>query len=654
MYIKNILSALFIFLFTSSLATASSNAVGGLLIKGHNPKPNIIWISVDDVGRDNYYMLGAYQSPNHADTMYYANNDGLGSSWTHNDPVNTPMPNLLHMTRQGVNFTGAWSGMQCQPTREMLRLGLTKWSNSPTNATAVADGLGTAERILATDPEYEIVTGGKTQFSNSCLTGLDPTGTANNMPALTPGPAVSFNLCLGQHGLTYDVKFARRFNEAHIDHDTGIGTLVEWDTSMLPADIKNGLTDEYMHVDENMVYRSIEHIKDTALSRSDGSSGDFHSPWDNHYARPYMISMGFHEYHGDKAGYMGNESPQGYTTFEEGSKSLGPSSNAALWPNHGLPGYTYAQAAASSLPLGPSGWSIPYAASCGPDWPLCWRTSEWWGADIHDENGEIPGNGKAMTLGPWEGYSQGASLFVDRQISLYLKALGTAGLKNTLFIFTGDNGSVNGTASNYKGLNKGADWIPVPDDGDWQDIIETVNPTLLAAGYAYKGTESETGLNVPFVAMGGWVNPDSAGSTSELRFLSTDVAETISQLATPSSLPLTPDGRDFSSLFSLDCHNGACDSIAGPLWEDTYSQAKVVASPSAVTQPFDDAGGTRRTYRIMRFASECDWVQDLSAADPNVDIRSTVSSDADLLAAYTRLNAGLILRGSAVEGGSGC
>lgn len=692
------------------------------MIKTKNPRPNIIWLSVDDVGYAAYDALGGAWGPTSPHAKQFRDVTGP-STVIHTAPINIT-PNLNRMLRSGVSFDSFIVSNQCGSTRGMLSTGhvadLT--GVGPLNPSAPIDNKLVSRRI-ADDTDYVIYAGGKSQFGTKNCGPLNyPTSgsSPSNFPwpltgeSQAPGSPMGLDagtdFCVGEQGLSYEMEFTKKFPVLTRNSAGG------YDSSAWTPPATLGLTDGYMHVDEMMTYHSIESIKETAYARPDGSAGDPQSLWDNHYNKPFFINLGYHVFHGDVTVYKGTTSPQGYTTIRGNDKrhyvgsaptirgiieADNPSYNPPRWSNSIR---NYADANAGDWPLtqySGLGREQQGAAqftsnlfSCGPDWDDGDFTSSLW--DTASPWLPLPGNNKASTLGPWQACRQGQSIFIDNQIGHYIKALGSAGMQNTLIMFTGDNGSSQPAVSQATNYPFGTDPVFVPDDADWIVGPESISgvaivPNLLNTGG--KLSVTETGFHVPLVVMGGWLNRATYGSRASKRLNGADIAETLSQLMNPKSTPVTPDGRDFSQLLQRDCHSGNCDTIADtPTTDWTYTAMPKGAGYSY--KRITDVSGTHQ-YSMYRQndgsgcelnanhggpipdalacptdghadGDRCDWVIDLLSDTPWLNLRSNATTAIDhpsLPSIYSELStrttlmrsgAGSNHTGNESEGGTGC
>ena len=674
--IKNVYSSLFlVFLILVSGVVEASSGVGGMMIKTRNPQPNVIWLSVDDIGNLQYDALESKYGQTNPLAKYFVNDDGRGTVL--HPAALSDTPNLNRMLRAGVSFDAFTVGNQCGQTRGMLLYG-TLYSGAgvtpPLNSTAPTPAIG-ADKRIADSTDYVIYQGGKSQFG----TGQCALNWAEPQPLPYPWavaddyilPSASFALesgadfCVGAGTLYYQM-------EAHIAfpvlsrNSSGGFDQSKW---IPPTDL--GLVDGYMHVDEMMTYHSIETMKSSAYARPDGSAGDPQSLWDNHYNKPFFIHLGYHSLHngeGDLAGnYKGYTSPQGYWIPAPNNKTEFVSTNGTalvdITPSTYNPPrfstrFDYATAVSGGWPLTTqigfmSSHSPPWVSTytdCGYSYPdgefyeeLYSTTNPW---------GYKPGKGKASFLGPYQDCLKGSTKFVDNQIGHYLDALGSAGMANTLIIFTGDNGQSGSRGRNIRGTN----YLPGTTEGQGPghfgsdpdfapDISDFAIPDPLQYGGGFlntwgKQTVTETGFNVPLVMMGGWLNRDTYGSRSTKRLNGADITETLIQIMSPSVTPMTPDGRDFSSLLRRDCHNGNCDEIADTATAD-WTYTSLHSNHGMTYKKITDITGTHQ-YSFTRQSSgsgcplkesdggptgcgdardRCDWVIDLLSDTPWEDLR---------------------------------
>ena len=185
--------------------------------------------------------------------------------------------------------------------------------------------------------------------------------------------------------------------------------------------------------------------------------------------------------------------------------------------------------------------------------------------------------------------------------------------------------------------------------------------------------------------MGGWLNRDTYGSRSTKRLNGADITETLIQIMSPSVTPMTPDGRDFSSLLGRDCHNGNCDEIADTATAD-WTYTSLHSNYGMTYKKITDITGTHQ-YSFTRQTSgsgcplkeadggpsgcliasdRCDWVIDLLSDTPWEDLRIaaiTGTGHPSLPAIYASMNTLLTARRASslglsppvfAEGGQNC
>lgn len=486
-------------------AYASSNAVGGLLIKERNSKPNIIVVMIDDVGREAYPSLGSPFAATPTSQTYTG-----GESFPAIPPGTTP--NLDRLLTNGIRMDGMWTGALCQPSRRMLATG-----SLSLTSTVTPDK--TPKRIIQdkTNQAYKIFGGGKPIFNGS-------QGAAGSGEL---GP--QDNLRMGEETLGYTQAWATHFPQKVNDVVTA-PEYIPTDTNLLDASIVappsgNVLGDRYEHMDAAMMSRAMEFIQSDAY----GAGQSPHNPWANHYATPFIATFGFHSVH--------------LETMERLDNRVGDRTQPGADALEAQDGTTnsYADRAAARDFLGLE-TPIPKdpAVNC-PGFPDG-------GVALFNANSALYARGYVSC---WNTNVE----FVDYQLGRILDFLGTEGLKNTLVIFASDNGTYEGLISNRAGLAKGADAY-VPSNGTAAQAFND------CGNYCGKGTYSPTGINGAFVMAYGPVARSNYGTRSKLWANYTDVAETIVQTVMPGTPTGYPDGRDFSAIYEADCVSG-CDTLTG-------------------------------------------------------------------------------------------
>jgi len=596
-------------LWVTAIAQASTNAVGGLLIKKSNEYPNIVWLSIDDVGRETY---GALNSP-------FKANSG-SQTWSDGDsfaPLTASMtPGLNRLLAKGIDFEGVWAGQQCTTSRAMLS------SGSRATPTSPPTNISPKQHIqIASGNVYRMMNGGKSQLGSNGASvdaeGLPPAfgGTCDDL-SLTPGrvrpPGQTegeAHWIVGEYDLGYASVWSRTWTYLKCPSippspaPAALATIHSWTPG-------NATNDGYVYMDEATTDVALEFIREDAFG-----GGNPRLLWDNHYAKPFVVAIGYHTLHGDSmqdlSGFVTSAGADyGQVQIDDHIKTgIGYTTKKALtYPSDVLESFD----AITSFPQAGYLWT----ENC-PGYP---------NGDGSGPPNSIASTDKKIQLDSWMSCAVTKMVFVDYQIERFLNALGEAGLQNTLIVFTGDNGTNGSQIPNTDGLNKGANAPLDPSVG-----------AVVCGNYCGKGTRSETGLNVPFIMAGGPISRSNYGTASKLRLSNVDVAETIIQTVVPSSSRYTPEGRDFTSLYGADCSSGACDNLAG--FEITLSRNIMPRHGSAVQELTNG-----KIFRVMRFCgTELDWVQDLAATDPNADLRSLVisSGTTELDVAYAALSAAL-------------
>jgi len=128
----------------------SSSFVG----KDSRKYPNIVFIMLDDIGREQYPQLGSKRVADSSDVSF-SGTSALGApGLKYPLQVTGDFPNLDKLLANGINFTGMWSASWCRPSREMLRIGHPGYGTKGTTTTK-------AHIQAATGNAYEIALYGK-------------------------------------------------------------------------------------------------------------------------------------------------------------------------------------------------------------------------------------------------------------------------------------------------------------------------------------------------------------------------------------------------------------------------------------------------------------------------------------------------------------
>ena len=590
-----ILLATVVFMLTSSEIWAGY-ATGGVVIKKRNSLPNIIFLSIDDAGQEAY---GSLDSPYKAD----ADSKSFTPSGELLEQPVFDTPGMDRLMSLGITFTGAWAGAQCGPSRAMISSG-----SRSMNAASITNAETTKRRIQeATDESYVIFGGGKSQLGRAAG---NPADTSPTCEWGTNGP--NENMTVGEQALGYSTTWDDTY--PYITCGTDPSNKVATNGTYTPSDPLEENSD-YVYMDEAITDQAINFIKTQSFG---GNSTD--GVVSNHTAKPFIVAIGYHSTHQDSMQDL-SEFDGNRVVFDSVTRGVSGVDNLTA---------TFSERVAAGLDiqasLGLPGQG-PWTFYC-PNYPMGDRDA--WA----NNDAGTTGGGKT-SVKSWASCLKTKQKFVDKQIERFLDQLGIAGIKNTLIVFTGDNGSLADQLSARAGLFLGADDF-IPDESAITDYAGT--PSCAAGKYCGKMSVHETGINVPFIMAGGPIDASNRGTTSKLRILNTDVAETLIQTVVPSGSDYTPDGRDFSSVYSADCGAGSCDTIAGSDWNVTVSQASGEGDIAAIYKLLNG-----KSFRLMRFPDRCDYVQDLNAANHNSDLRDDIGEgvDSDLDTAWTAMNSAL-------------
>jgi len=549
--------------------------------------PNIIFVMLDDVGREAYPQLGAFWQI-----------DPLVASFTgsvvHSDNFYKPQlagdfPSLNRLLDNGINFTGVWSGDWCKMTRDMLRWGWDGVGEDPTRPPWHGDGNPTTKDYVQslTGSAYKIGHHGKNMMG-----AMD--GTDNDL-ATWGSTGLIMQDSLGHGGFGW------------------VSSSATWTMPRSDSELWTVDGNEYMHVDE-VGFLELEDWVETFYGNAPLNSVN----WFGHRTgQPFFLTISTGLSHGfGGINCVHNRTPtNGYATGPADAilditpanghtviPVLAPVGRAAEPYGPDTPNYTASEFAAL-LP----------AASGGPGTDFDWVKLRYDCELTH------------LTL-------------IDEQIGKLLDWLGPEGLENTFIIFTGDNGSEDKSLPYRQNIvvPVSANSADQPTSCQWDVNANTCSPahSWITNRYAGKGGPSETGLNVPFVVSYGSIPQNLRGTSSAARFNFADVAETTLQLIRERPTTYFDRGRDFSSLLdgTAVSQNRLLGATIGTDWARVTSFVPGTSQPisndpltfSVVLDP--DASGD--AYRVWRWpdedSSHCDYVQNIS--DPatwHVNLRNS-------------------------------
>ena len=579
--------------FASAASAQSTAGFTGGTLSGPSPRPpNIIIFDVDDIGIESYPQLGAPWANTPTDIVFINTEHAAIHGNTYPAPTASDFPNLNRLLELGVNFQGMWGSRMCVGGRQALRSGHPLGWNDPSLSTVqtvdrspkrqIQDALSNPYRIMHYGKD---LVGGARNINDSGnpSPGSTPRGSGgvvehrklganSNHPGWWWAPEIAI------HGLLTD--------------DGGEATTVA-PLVLAPQDdpdlfISNGKP--MMNQDDWGVEYMFEYITSLYPGTVLGEPLP-QSFWKQQSGQPFIVTLGLHYNHQGS----GNHCP----LQTDGGRIYPSAEKITEMANDGSPGtpqshkvYTssvYSEADVTTL--------IADYDTMGKDW---WPT----------------GFACQMDQLKW----------IDQQLGKTLDWLGPEGLKNTLVIFMGDNGSLDGNLTEREHLRAphlaglGQDLTTADAVGSFylDDDIPTWDAcgSIEMGGYCGKGTNHETGIAVPFVVGGGPVAEHLRGTTSTARLQFADISETLVQVAAPGTATGYV-GRDFTSLF-----NGGTAPDLGPTvtsWNTGFA---------AVLQP--DAQG--HIYRIWRnyhkLNDHCDYLQDLSRADYWTDLRDDPTAQA--------------------------
>jgi len=123
----------------------SSSFVG----KDSRKNPNIVFIMLDDIGREQYPQLGSKRVADSSDVSFDGTSALGASGLKYPLQVAGDFPNLDKLLANGINFTGMWSGSWCKVSREMLRIGYPGYGTKGTTTTKshIQEATGNAYEI---------------------------------------------------------------------------------------------------------------------------------------------------------------------------------------------------------------------------------------------------------------------------------------------------------------------------------------------------------------------------------------------------------------------------------------------------------------------------------------------------------------------------
>ena len=598
--------------FISSGATASSfsGTTGGTSLTTKSSRhPNMIFIMLDDIGREQYPQLNAPWA-----------DDGTSATFSNTEhgtrfpvPTASDFPNLTKLLDNGINFEGMWAGTQCRGGRNILRSGTfagleASYDEDLTPKRQVQDNTGEA---------YGIYHYGKPIMG--CLRSGTPTCTSG-----VGGPQNDFRTGLATNGP--GSWWAGSWQTYTNDSDTAVMETVPQDTELMEVTTSSG--DFIMqNQDEFGIEQGMEFVEDLY-----GGGTLPQSWWAHQTGPPFMVTLGLHAGHG-AAGYE-----CWHTRTATNDRIIPTADQMTEYQTGGTGGVNPTNSAAggaSTAPLGPS--TPSYNASTYTD------------LVADDSRGGVSGAPAGVDWWKvWFDCQMSGLKYVDEQVGKIIDWLGPEGLKHTMIVFVGDNGTVADQIPNRTGLCPPATSEGAPLD----DVVDdTASPTTSCITQAGKGSNSETGLNVPFVVAYGPVADQMRGTSSKARLSFADWSETTVQLAQPKSTGsgYYSDGRDFSGILKGSV---ADPDRPGGEFGVTVSMMAGTDSYAAVAQP--DASGN--IYRLWRrydgTANMCDYVQDLSRSDYETNLRT--SSDSEVTAAITALGGAVNTAYSVTEGGSNC
>jgi len=562
---------------------AAQYAISGGSVGGHSTRlPNIIIIDIDDIGLEAFPQLGSplaavagSQVFEFSDLTYIH-----GNSY----PFRTAdsFPNLNRLLALGVNFQGMWGSGECVLGRQTLRTGNhvspPNDMSDPDWAQAEADRAPKRQIQDATGEAYKIYHYGKDVMGCARGTGAENDSCMSG----TNGPTANRRTGTRSNGPGF--WYASEFNIFGGNTDNGDeGTQSAQVYTVLPdAELYTVSGKPMKNQDEFGVEQALAYIESFYQMESPSTSSQ--SWWDQTAGQPLFVTLGLHYNH------LGS----GNACFDTAYTKLRPTAGSLNTANY----------MADPAPTSPV-WKLYDTPTYGLDA----RTLEanlthkdYWASSLDCQFQQLE--------------------WVDTQLGVILDWLGDEGLKNTILIFMGDNGTIGENLGNRTTLRP-----PYTDPMAWETGASVSDPrrygsyTLDANASGLnpcpgtsgnvgtmcgKGTNSETGLNVPFVVAGGLIPVWKRGTNEKARLQFADISETLVQLVAPGRVT-GYDGRDFSALI-----RGGVQPDLGPTTTAPYGGSTLGKRPiAAVLQP-NEFGEIWRVWRnYSPKGDHCDYLQNL-------------------------------------------
>jgi hypothetical protein len=624
---------------------------------GDGIRPNIVLIMLDDLGRE---TIPAFNSPYNYQLVL-----GQSASESVPFPDQPSMPHLNELMRNGINYSGLWTGAACQGTRQALIFGQAidfgEAIDGNGNRTSVS---GNGDTVLLAAGSFDLTISAymdthapeylRGRLGKKCLFGGGVlTGGATGMDFLVQHPSQSDypdSLTVGCSGLGTGWKSGP--TKSFTATDSGGGTTFTFGGSAYPNPTprvwypQESSTAGFINPTEG----GIEVLKDVLDTKVfDVNDGINHQPFviglntlpDGHGASAagYYDSDGF-----PLPDIIDADTPSArdaITTYISGW-------DGGSWATEaGCPGYSAALMKLSRDP-----------ADANYDFDVVYKTYK------HAcQNRELE--------------------LLDRAIGRIVEYLGPKKLLNTYIIITNDNGSDTGRG------NVSNQWVPyaspfiygeqdgtsltgrgdtIPNGAcSWEVPINANNTTgapvsvSIGCGKAQLTRGQEASFNGGLVIAYGPLPARSRGSTSHARLLVNDLSTTISKMVMPNRAP-TYDGYDISETWGDDCLDyddyadmtKKCHRVRG----NTMYLASNWRNPGAenlclANVVVSDPDGDGNVYRLLRAECRADVLLNLTSATPFFDLRPALDGSGDDpndAAAYTSLKAIMVNQRHALYG----
>ncbi|GEM_PF-7096090 len=603
--------ALFLTVFIPCVGMTSSFSGGSAsFVTKASRHPNIIFIMVDELGREQYQQLLSPYANSVGDVSFDATAAPLGQSYEVRP--SSHWPNLNKLLLNGINFTGMWSGSFCAATREMLQRG----NNFTLNVSESGPNLGQAAPMR----QIQDITGDAYAIAHWGKGLLGSSSPANDctMPGCFPSIPSA-----GGNGFGW------------------VDTLPQWSGLASPGPVPVNETalwtiggTQIMWRDEAAFVQIEQYIESLYDSKTPAQSNWF----ENQTGNPFILALSPHSIHNGGS----------YNCTQE--RTANATGRKYVYPTSGQ------EAAFTTLPFptGNSALKGPTPNYDAAEFAILYAG----GAD------SIP------AYKPWFDCQMTQLKWLDDYLGTLIGWLGPHGLENTLIIFTGDNGSAGDLYSNRTGafIPNAPTVQPTPAT----TLIGASAPANSRSGFG-KNANTGTGYNVPFVVAYGSIPKRLRNTSSAARLNFADVAETIVQLVAPRAAQYFPNtvnpgthdgsGRNFTpliygtasdqdSLFGItivgDLNIYGCDASLvfcpdeGRPWQAQASMDPDASGDIYILSKNPNSGQTiSGNPSSPQRPISCDYVQNFSAANYSDNLRGDIGSNAELLAAVCAMQSAI-------------